>query len=83
MEGNKQFFFFVSKEIIAVLCFCRSGSFVWCTVWIPQQGSHTRRLQMTDWCCSDLHQTRLCVCVAVQVTQHTKHYIQLNKSESG
>lgn len=37
-NGDKQFLL-VYKEIIAVLCFCRSGSFVWYSVWVPQQGS--------------------------------------------
>lgn len=75
--------FFFPREVIAVLCLCRSGSFVCCIVWVPQQGRHTGRLQMTDWCRCHLHQMCLYACVAVQVTQRTKHYIQLNKSESG
>lgn len=40
-------YFFNPKETTAVLCLCRSGSFVCSIVWVPNRET-TRRLWMTD-----------------------------------
>ena len=57
-------FSFVSSEIIAVLCLCRSGSFVGCILWVPSREATLAGLWTTA---TVIHAKHACGCVSQQL----------------